>query len=311
MNFIITSLGIGDNISKTPILRKYFDTYNEQVTVYSYSPELFTCLPYVKESILLTDDNKDIDGLRLNYHDEMVVHHDKPFPPYFPLLHNNIDIRQFSALHTGIMLLPEELHCDYVPEEADNTFWLGLPNEFVIVHAPAPATKEKMKIIHLKYWEQKNWQELCDKINIPVIQIGRNYNVHQTKIRQYKLNNVIDLVDDLSLDQVWHLCNKAKYVITTDSGILHLAGTTNVNIVQVAIGWDPFYCTPYRNGSQSYKVDIVKKNCKWCLSNRKIRAEKRIDNWFGNSNIIDGCPIKKENPDCQPNAEDVLNVIYS
>ena len=51
--------------------------------------------------------------------------------------------------------------------------------------------------------------------------------------------------------------NEAALVVTMDSGILHLAGTTDVHILQLGSSIHPKLRAPWRNGSQSYNYDYV------------------------------------------------------
>ena len=52
-----------------------------------------------------------------------------------------------------------------------------------------------------------------------------------------------------------------------DSGILHLAGTTDTHIIQLGSSIDPRLRSPYRNGTQNYKYSYVLGECKlFCSS---------------------------------------------
>jgi hypothetical protein len=55
-----------------------------------------------------------------------------------------------------------------------------------------------------------------------------------------------------------------------DSGILHLAGTTNTQIIQLGSSINPFFRSPYRKGTQYYKYSYIMGECdKFCASDIK------------------------------------------
>ena len=81
--------------------------------------------------------------------------------PFIPIQHPLIDIRQFPAVHAGLYLLTDELHCDYIPIEKDDLHWYALPKEFVVVHAPQYGSS------NIKNWDINNWKALCKSINLP------------------------------------------------------------------------------------------------------------------------------------------------
>ena len=45
-----TAEGLGDCISSTPALRKISKIFNTKIEIYSYYPDIFKTLPYIKYS---------------------------------------------------------------------------------------------------------------------------------------------------------------------------------------------------------------------------------------------------------------------
>ena len=292
MNVLIQAHGLGDTICCTPALKKLAITHNTKLKLFSNHPEVFTNLSYITSS-------NSIEKLKgeLVKNIQYVLYSNHVCGE---MKHSLVDIRQFASLQCGFQLFPEELHCEYIPSESFN---INVPNKYVVVHAPQSWP--------IKKWSQSKWQTLCNRISLPVISIGKSYIVNEPNVDGSQggyvyglsnLNNVIDLTDKLTLDQAWHLCNKAKYVITTDSGILHLAGTTDSEIIYIAMGRDPRLTTPYRNGSQDYKLKIISNNCKFCMSNMEILNKKQNAN-------LSHCQINSTNETCQPSVDQVLEVI--
>lgn len=282
-----TCLGIGDLISCTPALRKLSKLVNSKINVYSYKPEILKNLSYIENSLLLNSDNYNFIDRDL-YNTEN--RDDIEFKD-IPLFHNMSDIRQFPANTLGFQLTPDELHCDYIPSEPNELNKYNLPDNYIVIHAELGSWS-------IKNWSEHKWQELCDKLNLPIIQVGkRKTKPHNGPPMSYipaKLNNVINLSNKISLDQTWHLCNNAKHVITTDSGILHLAGTTDTNIIYIAMGRHPYFTGPYRKGSQNYKCKIIENNCNWCMSNKM-------------KEFIPVCSYEIKS--CEPSVDQVLEAI--
>ena len=78
------------------------------------------------------------------------------------------------------------------------------------------------------------------------------------------------MVNKLDIHQTWHVLNKSSMIITMDSGILHLAGTTDTYIIQLGSSIDPRFRAPYRNATQDYKYSYILGTCnKFCSSDMK------------------------------------------
>ena len=135
-----------------------------------------------------------------------------------------------------------------------------------------------------------------EKISLPIIIIGKTFNIDSMDYDICKVNNVIDLTNKLTVDQTWHLLNKAKYIITTDSGILHLSGTTDTPCFYIAIG-KHYKLNLYKNVKPIYS-----NNCKFCMSNIEILNKKQNAN-------LSHCQINSTNETCQPSVDQVLEVI--
>ena len=284
MNVLIQAHGLGDTICCTPTLKKLAIIHDSKLKVFSNYPDVFSNLSYIISSNLI----EKIKGeLVKNIQYVLYSNH-----VCGEMKHNLVDIRQFASLQCGFQLFPNELHCEYIPSESFN---INVPNKYILIHAPNSWP--------VKTWDVNRWQELCNAINLPIVSVGKDCKTdNEWQYTCNKLKSVLDLTNKTNLDQLWHLCNNAEYVITTDSSILHLAGTTDTEIIYIAMGRDPQLTTPYRNGSQDYKLKIISNNCSWCTSNLKI-----LNNKFKGSLI--NCQQEKTNENCQPSVDQVLEVI--
>ena len=120
--------------------------------------------------------------------------------------------------------------------------------------------------------------------------------------------NVVNLVNKLNLSQLWYLVNNSLLTITMNAGLLPFAGTTDANILELGGAIDPYYRTPYRNGSQNYKHKFVGGSCKiFCQSDMKYNSS-------GDIKVTDGFPVAKcfENKptyECHPSVNAVFNEV--
>ena len=120
---------------------------------------------------------------------------------------------------------------------------IGL-NNYVIIHPS--------KTWNSRTWSGENWQELTNKLiekDFNVVIIGNDeglkdlkhyYNADGSSAYKEVFKNVYDIEGGINLinkttipELRWMMNNKALCVITMDSGVLHVAGTTDCNIIQL------------------------------------------------------------------------------
>ena len=289
---VVECSALGDIISSTPAIRMLAtEVYKSPVNIATYLPEFYNDLPYVNEIFHISETLKDYHVVRTFNVDKIKKSE---------LSHEKIDIRQFHSLCCGFMLLPNQMTCDYIsnPYESIN----DLPEKYVVIH---PA-----KTWDSRTWSSESWQELANGLNdagISVVSIGKTDNKAPDVSKPiFKINNVFDLTDQLSLSQCWHVLDKAEVVITMDSGILHLAGTTDVHILQLGSSIHPYYRAPYRNGTQQYKYTYVKGDCNlFCASSMNYVLREDIP--FK----ISKCAEQYETFECHPPTQKVLNKVLT
>ena len=275
MNILIQAHGLGDTICCTPALRKLHKAYKVKFNIYSRYPIVFENLPYINSSSDLEIIPENIDYCF--FHSSRMVK---------SLLY---DLRQFVANEADFQLLNDELECDYVASnKSNNLSKYNLPDEYIIIHPPNSWP--------IKTWSFDKWKKLCNNLKLPVVLIGKTFRFDNLFYDICKLDNVIDLTNKLSLDQTWHLLNNATYIITTDSGILHLSGTTNTPCFYIAIG------KHYKLNSYDNVIPIYSNNCKFCMSNIEIIFNKPESD-------LTKCQINNTNETCQPSVDQVLEVI--
>ena len=303
--------GLGDLICATPTIRKLSESYAKNILVISKMPEIFKNNPYVEKSLKAS--SVDMEYIKQNY----IVHNSfylvgKKDERGIEMKHNMMDIRQFHAIHLGFMLSEGEMSCIYNPTEEQKN---NIDGKYVVIH-PVNSWPNRT-------WSEENWIKLSDELvemGYKVVAVGKDssetgfFNVNKP-VHQVN-DKVINLLNKTSISETWHLINNAAAVITMDSGILHLAGTTNTPIIHLGSSIKPEFRIPYRYGqrSRSHFYDgklvyrYVRGGCGLeCCSNMKYALEY----WDTIDSVqpLIGCLEKKETFECHPSVEQVTNVI--
>jgi autotransporter strand-loop-strand O-heptosyltransferase len=307
--FYSSAHAMGDLICATPTIKKLSEIYQSPITVISTHPYLFENCPYVDESLRFDDYTEDQLSEKYDLHKTFFLL-GKQDSRGVEFKHAMCDIRQFHAKDLGFMLTPNELTCDYFPKSDESCLdEFNLPEKYVVIH-PAQSWSSRT-------WSKYNWQALCISLEdegIPVISIGKDAREESDfsgttlkPVFKLDIKNGLDLTNKTTLDQSWHILNKSTCVITMDSGVLHLAGTTDTNIIQLGSSIKPEYRAPYRNGSQDYKYSYVVGGCQLhCASDLKYS----LRDWghIQSVTLISTCLEKKSTFECNPSFMPVVEL---
>jgi len=293
---------LGDTLCATPVVRKISKTYNRKVSVISHHPDLFKNSPYVDKNFKYNDEL--YHQIKEEY--DVMSTFDVSYKPNGVCnKHNATEIRQFHAINLGFMLLKEEMELDYIP---DSVSLPDLPEKYVLIHP--------VQNWNSRTWDISKWQLLTNLLNekgIKVISVGKNSselggsNVDKP-VFELKIKDGISLVNQTSLDETWNLIDKSMCFITMDSGLLHLAGTTDVEIIQLGSSINPELRAPYRHGSQEYKYHYVRGGCGLhCASDMKYGVRE----WGSIQGIpsLVNCLERKSSFECHPSVIQVYNKI--
>jgi ADP-heptose:LPS heptosyltransferase len=293
--------GLGDLICATPTIKKLHDAYQRKITIISQMPEIFKTNPYVEKSYKAS--SIDMTYIQSNY----IVHNSfylvgKKDERGVEMKHNMMDIRQFHAIHLGFMLGQDELECYYKPLEPKKNF---VHEKYAVIH-PVNSWPNRT-------WSQDNWLKLAEelvKLGLTVVAIGKDssetgfFNVNKP-VHDMDTDHIINLMNQTSISESWHLINDAAVVITMDSGILHLAGTTETPILELGSPINPEFRRPYRKTS---KHIYVRGGCGLhCSSNMKYALE-----YWPTIDYVQpliGCLEKKETFECHPSVAQVIHAI--
>lgn len=295
----------GDTLSSTPTIKKLFHSYNQKIIVVTHYPEVFHNNPYVEKTYSPNIINFD------NILETHIIHRTFDVLGYksergVENKHSRMDIRQYHAISLGFMLSKNEMECDYYPLPYEPIE--GLPERYVLIH-PVQNWPNRT-------WSSKNWMELTKKLNdmgISVVSVGKDssetgfFNIDKPTFN-FEIENGLNLINKTSMSQAWHVIQKSDCFVTMDTGLLHLAGTTDAEILLLGSAINPEFRIPYRHGSQDYKIKYVLGGCDLhCASDMKHNV-KEWGNIQGVPPII-GCLENKKTFECHPTVDNIIKHI--
>jgi hypothetical protein len=297
-------VGIGDNLSATPTIKKVSESYNQKITLLTYIPEAFINNPYI-DKIITLDNSNDIQIINSLDKNTYNIYN------LFILMSANwrlVDSKQICAFNCGFQLKPNELDMEFYPDPyvpIEN-----LPEKFICIN---PSETESSRS-----WGSENWQKFINLIqeHISVVAIGKDTYLDPTYVKKFshvEIKNGLNLMDHPSqntLSQAYHIINKSKTFVTMNNGLHALALCSDCHITELATSWNTLYYRT-RKGIENYNLDYIRGDCTAeCLSNSQICVDQ-----IGNLDILNSkyCYLNK-NYTCHPTPEQVyksvLNKIY-
>jgi len=228
-------------ICSTPVIRKLYQSYEQKIIVISKFKEVFADNQYVQNTYLPGSLNIDYIKKEHIYHNSF-YNIGKKNERGIEMKHNCIDIRQFHAINLGFMLTHEELMCDFIPKPIC-PYGIRTPTFEKVISERNYVCLHPVQTWPSRTWAIEKWQSLADQLaaaNIPVVTIGRNaaesgfFNVDKP-IFDIKVTYGYNLMNQTTINDCWHLINHSLCFVTMDSGLLHLAGTTDANIYSIRI----------------------------------------------------------------------------
>lgn len=307
----IDTSALGDTIAAIPACKKIAAAYpNEHILLFTSRPELFEGHQWFSQ---VFEYNQDVAATCSKVHRLFMPLVGKSYQleggETVEWRYSNMDIRQFHAVSQGFTLQNEDMQTDlYIERQRE----LDVSN-YVMIHPTYTWAS--------RTWDVAKWQELVDRLNdagIPVVAVGRSgkeqgfFNIDKP-VMDLNIKYGVNLLDDPDNDvaELRYMMNQnAMCVVTMDSGILHVAGTTDVNIIQLGSSIDWKLRAPYRQGSQTYKYQYIGGSCElFCSSNMKYNVKVH--------GSIHGVPPQvhclehKPTFECHPSVDQVFNAVQA
>ena len=286
---------LGDIINITPIIKYLSKSHNQKLYLETNLPQLFKNNPYI-EKIYDTNKGENLPSDILDY--DFNVHSNNGVQKQI----RKMSMFDYWSTSLGFQVLPEERDLEFYADPLD----FELPKGKYIVFNPSITWNSRT-------WDKEKWEELADKViklGIKVVVDGKDVSYGDDKKSFHSISNpdVINTGNKLNLSQLWHLLQNSFAVVTLDTGMLHFAGTTDANIIEVGSAIHPYYKTPWRHGTQDYKHKFVGGSCKlFCQSDLKYNSsgDIRVTGGFPEH----GCYENKPTYECQPSVNAVYNAI--
>ena len=229
---------------------------------------------------------------------------------------HTFEARQLHAMGAGLYLYPDELGCDFYPDEQTEVS-KQIDKNWIVLHTTGSWAS--------RTWTTENWKTLVrlikDNTDLKIVIIGRSHREIESNGEMQKdvlrLEGIdLDLCEDGTgyqsqftsgaISEMWHVINNALALISFDSGPIHLAGTTDSHILQLGSSINPKKTAPWRNGNQNYKFKFIAGECNLlCASDPKYCVRE-----WGTVNCIPYVPLCLEKYNsfrCQPDAYQVFS----
>ena len=309
--YLIHSTSFGDTLAATPTLRYLSKSHRKKINVVTHNKNVFNNNPYT-ESILSFEEfyNSNLSNI-VRY--ESFTNAGRKDGNGIEKKFSHIDTRQLHSMDLGFQILPEDMGYDYYPNP--QSLSLDLPVKYVVLHITSNWAN--------RTWSYQNWVNLIKWLKdnqIFTVLIGAGYReeLHNSysdkpldkECPMFDDYYGLDLTNQGSMSDMWWVINGAKCLITMDSGPLHLAGTTDVEIIQLGSAINPIFRAPYRHGVQDYKYHFLGGSCTlFCNTNLFYNVKV-----WGDINSVPPQPNCLENKptfECHPQVNNVIDKIES
>ncbi len=108
-------------------------------------------------------------------------------------------------------------------------------------------------------------EEICEKSQLPLVLLGGKEDREQARLLKGKTKGLINLCGILSLNQSASVIQQAEWIITPDTGLMHIAAAFKKRIVSVWGNTIPqFGMTPYLANSENVILEISGLACRPC-----------------------------------------------
>ena len=304
--YLIHSNSFGDTIASTPTLRSLSLSHRSKINVVTHVKYIFNGNPYVHNVYSFAE----FENLNLR---DFVKYESFRYPGQkdgngIEKKFSCIDTRQLHSMDLGFQLLPEDMGYDFYPDPL--SLDIELPKKYVVLHVTTNWAN--------RTWDYNNWKNLIKWLKdnqFFTVLIGSGYReeLHNSysdkpldkECPMFDNYYGLDLTNKGTMSDMWWVINESQCIVTMDSGPLHLAGTTDVDIIQLGSAINPKFRAPYRNGSQNYKYHYLGGSCNlFCNSNLYYNVKE-----WGDINSVPpqpNCAEDKPTFECHPSVDRVI-----
>ena len=178
------------------------------------------------------------------------------------LLNNHVVDRYFTAVKK-LNVINDGKGLDYFIPEKDEIPPANLPFThlagFCVIVVGAKHFTKTIPLDKLK--------ELCEKITIPIMLIGGLEDAYTgTQLEAIDNFKIYNACGKFNINQSASIIKKAKFVITGDTGMMHIAAALNKRIISIFGGTEKrLGFTPYNtNTSQNVMIENTNLSCRPC-----------------------------------------------
>lgn len=256
MKILITrEMALGDVILTTPIIRQLYQNYNGdcEISVSTNNPEVFKNNPYIKHILNMNIDSKNYDfHINLNLAYEMQ-----------PIKHIITAYSEEAKLELLINKQPE-----LFPDENDVLYvnnWINsnLNKKFLAIHMRK--TFGSARNFSPEFW-QKIINGVLQNSDLDILQIGGDSDILFQEQPRLKVSR------NGSIHKVQQFIKHANVFLGVDSGLLHIAATTNTPIVSIFTIAHHEYRKPLRENNLFFPMFPETLNCYGCVKDLPIPA---------------------------------------
>lgn len=288
---IIRFSSIGDIVLTSPLVRclknQLADCEIHYLTKNTFK-EILSANPYLTKIYAIDDDVSEVADLLIKEHYDLIIDlHDnlrshqvsltlkiktyrynkQRFKRFLltqfkiNVLNNHIVDRYFSAVK-NLNVINDGKGLDYFIPDKDEISPSGLPFThlagFCVIVVGARHFTKTIPLDKLK--------ELCEKIKIPIMLIGGlNDSYNGTQLESVDKFKIYNACGKFNINQSAAIIKKAKFVITGDTGMMHIAAALNKRIIAVFGGTDKrLGFTPYNNNTNSVMIENTDLSCRPC-----------------------------------------------
>ncbi|MEW6571300.1 MAG: lipopolysaccharide heptosyltransferase I [Nitrospirota bacterium] len=178
----------------------------------------------------------------------------------------NLKVAEFLGCDTSPVFFPFPL---YYPNPS---IMSALPDNYGVF---APGAR----------WETKKWPaerfgRLASLLTVPVVIIGnKSDKVIAEEIVNSAKGEALSLAGETSLKELMEVIKRARFVVSNDSGPMHIAAALGIPVFAIFGPTDPVRTGPYGKGHTVIRADVscspcLKKTCEDLKCMRSISAER-------------------------------------